>query len=61
MIDRFGAALAATLRDPPVMMRLTETLQITPLLAGPEELRRFFRAQLELWGPVVREHGIKAE
>ena len=61
MIDRFGAALAATLRDPPVMMRLTETLEITPLLAGPEELRRFFRAQLELWGPVVREHGIKAE
>ena len=61
MIDRFGAALAATLRDPPVMTRLTETLQITPLLAGPEELRRFFRAQLELWRPVVREHGIKAE
>jgi tripartite-type tricarboxylate transporter receptor subunit TctC len=61
MIDRFGAALAATLRDPPVMTRLTETLQVTPLLGGPEELRRFFRAQLALWGPVVREHGIKAE
>jgi tripartite-type tricarboxylate transporter receptor subunit TctC len=61
LVDRFGAALAATLRDPPVMVRITETLQITPLLAGPEELRRFFRAQLDLWGPVVREHGIKAE
>jgi tripartite-type tricarboxylate transporter receptor subunit TctC len=61
IVDRFGAALAATLRDPPVMTRLTDTLQITPLLAGPEELRRFFRAQLDLWGPVVREHGIKAE
>jgi len=61
MIDRFGDALAATLRDPPVMTRLTETLQVTPLLGGPEELRRFFRAQLALWGPVVREHGIKAE
>ncbi len=60
-IGRFGAALAATLRDPPVMTRLTDTLQVTPLLAGPEDLRRFFRAQLELWGPVVREHGIKAE
>jgi tripartite-type tricarboxylate transporter receptor subunit TctC len=60
-IDRFGGALAATLRDPPVMKRLTETLQIAPLLGGPEELRRFLRAQMDLWGPVVREHDIKAE
>jgi tripartite-type tricarboxylate transporter receptor subunit TctC len=61
MIQRFGAALAETLRDPPVMTRITDTLQITPILGGPEELRKFLRAQLDLWRPVVREYGIKAE
>ena len=61
MIERFSAAMAATLRDPPVMDRLTGALQITPILGGPDHLRRFFREQLDVWGPVVREHGIKAE
>jgi tripartite-type tricarboxylate transporter receptor subunit TctC len=61
MIERFGAAMAATVRDPPVMARITGPLQITPILGGPEHLRRFFREQLNVWGPVVREHGIKAE
>ena len=61
MIERFGAAMTATLRDPQVMATITGPLQIAPILGGPEHLRRFFRAQLDMWGPVVREHGIKVE
>ena len=58
IIDRFGADLAATLRDENVAKRLTETQQVTLSLAGPDEFRRFFDEQMRVWGAVVRENGI---
>jgi tripartite-type tricarboxylate transporter receptor subunit TctC len=61
MADRFGAALAATLRDERVARQVTETQQIALTLGGPEELRTFFAEQMRIWGVVVRENGIKAE
>jgi tripartite-type tricarboxylate transporter receptor subunit TctC len=60
-IERFGAALAATLRDERVARQVTETQQINLTLGGPDELRAFFAEQMRIWGAVVREHGIKAE
>ena len=41
--------------------QISQNLQITVLLAGPEEERRFRSEQMKLWGPVVREHGIKGD
>ena len=61
IMQRFGAELAATLRDERVSRTLTESQQISLSLAGPEEFRRFFVREMELWGAVVREGNIKAD
>jgi hypothetical protein len=31
------------------------------LLGGPEDERKFLKAQMDLWGPVVQENNIKGE
>src|SRR5712692_565961 len=59
IIERFGAALAETLREPAITKQISANMQITLRLAGPEEEARFLSEQMKLWGPVVREHGIK--
>jgi tripartite-type tricarboxylate transporter receptor subunit TctC len=61
IIERFGKELAASLRDESVTKQLRENLQITLLLAGPDEERKFLAEQMALWGPVVREHNIKGD
>jgi tripartite-type tricarboxylate transporter receptor subunit TctC len=61
IIERFSTALAETLREPAINKQISENLQITMLLAGPEEERRFLSEQMKLWGPVMREHGIKGD
>jgi tripartite-type tricarboxylate transporter receptor subunit TctC len=60
-IERFSTALAETLREPAINTQISENLQITMRLGGPEEERTFLSEQMKLWGPVVREHGIKGE
>jgi tripartite-type tricarboxylate transporter receptor subunit TctC len=60
-LDRFGAELAATLREERVARQLTEQQQIDLTLGGPDRLRAFFAEQMRIWGAVVRENGIKAE
>jgi tripartite-type tricarboxylate transporter receptor subunit TctC len=59
--QRFGNALIETLREPGISKQISENLQVTMLLGGPEEQRQFLRAQMDLWGPVVKENGIKGE
>src|SRR3954469_6689109 len=61
VIDRFGAALTETLREPAISKQISENLQVTMLLGGPEEEAKFLKAQMELWGPVVQENNIKGE
>jgi tripartite-type tricarboxylate transporter receptor subunit TctC len=59
--ERFGAELSATLRDERVARTLTETQQINLILGGPDEFRRFFIQEMEIWGAVVRENNIRAD
>jgi tripartite-type tricarboxylate transporter receptor subunit TctC len=59
VIARFGGALTETLREPAISKQISDTLQVTMLLGGPEEERKFLKAQMELWGPVVRANNIK--
>ena len=59
--SRFGAELTACLRDERVAKQLTETQQVSLVLGGPEELRKFLSEQMRVWGAVARENGIKAE
>jgi tripartite-type tricarboxylate transporter receptor subunit TctC len=61
IIERFRAALAESLREERVAKQLTETQQMTLVLSGPEELRRFAAAQARIWGAVVRENNIRAD
>ncbi len=61
IVDRFASELSACLREPRVARQLTETQQISLALAGSEALRKFVAEQMQVWGAVVREHGIKAD
>jgi tripartite-type tricarboxylate transporter receptor subunit TctC len=61
IINRFGTELAGCLREPQVAKQLSETQQISPALAGSEQLRDFLREQMRVWGAVAREHGITAD
>jgi tripartite-type tricarboxylate transporter receptor subunit TctC len=59
--ERFGAELAAQLRDERIAKQLSETQQLTLILGGPDELRRFLAEQMNVWGAVVRDNNIKGE
>jgi tripartite-type tricarboxylate transporter receptor subunit TctC len=61
IIDRFGGALIETLRDPGIAKQIAETLQVSMLLGGPDDERAFLKAQMALWGPVVKDNNIKGE
>jgi tripartite-type tricarboxylate transporter receptor subunit TctC len=60
-IARFGAELAATLREPRIAKQLTETQQVALVLGGPQELAKFLSEQMRVWGAVVREHDIRGD
>jgi tripartite-type tricarboxylate transporter receptor subunit TctC len=61
IIERFGAELAACLREERVARQLTETQQVNLLLGGPEEQRKFLSDQMRVWGAVVRENNIRGD
>jgi tripartite-type tricarboxylate transporter receptor subunit TctC len=61
IIDRFGTELTACLREARVAKQLTETQQVSLVLGGPEDLRKFLGEQMRVWGAVAREHNIKAD
>ena len=61
VIERIRAALVDTLHEASITKNITENMQISMVLQGPEELRKFVGEQMKLWGAVVREHGIKGE
>jgi tripartite-type tricarboxylate transporter receptor subunit TctC len=61
IIERFGNALRESLRDPGVSKLLTESLQINLMLGGPQADADFLKAQMALWGPVVKDNNVKTE
>ena len=46
--------------SPPSKSRI-EAMQITLQVGGPDVQRQFLADQMKLWGPVVKEHNIKAD
>jgi tripartite-type tricarboxylate transporter receptor subunit TctC len=61
IIGRFGADVTACVREERVARELTDTQQVSLVLGGPEELRKFVGEQMRVWGAVAREHDIKAD
>jgi len=60
-VARVADALKATISEAAISARLKETQQMTLVLGGPGELQTFFAKQVQDWGKVVRENGIKAQ
>ena len=61
IVERFSKALTETLREQTITKTISEKMQITMVLGGPDELRKFVGEQMKLWGAVVREHNIKGD
>lgn len=60
IVARLGDAIAAASRAPAVVDRM-RALGQRPTGTTPAELGRILRADLDLWGPVIRESGFKPE
>jgi tripartite-type tricarboxylate transporter receptor subunit TctC len=61
IVGRFGAEVTACVREERVASQLTDTQQVSLVLGGPEELRKFVGEQMRVWGAVAREQDIKAD
>jgi tripartite-type tricarboxylate transporter receptor subunit TctC len=61
IVDRFGAEMKACLSEERVAKQLTEAQQVSLVLGGPEEQRRFLADQMRTWGAVVKENNIKGD
>lgn len=61
VIVRFNAALREALQEERVARQMTETQQARLVLSPPEELRRFLDAEIETWGRVARENGVRPD
>lgn len=60
LVQRFAAEVRAVLQDEVVAKRLSQSLQVTLVNEGPDELRKFVLDQMKLWGPVAVENEIKS-
>jgi len=61
MVDRYAADLRATLLDPAIAKQLRESQQVDVLAQGPAEFAAFFKQQVDTWGAVIRDNGIKPD
>lgn len=61
IIEAAGKAFKETLSQDAVSRQLRETQQIDLVLAGPDDFRKFFRRQIDVWGAVIRDNNIKAQ
>jgi tripartite-type tricarboxylate transporter receptor subunit TctC len=63
VIAKLNSSVTEALADPSVRARLAELgLEIfPPAQQTPEALAAFLKAEIEKWGPIIREAGIKGE
>ncbi|MGZ8229031.1 MAG: tripartite tricarboxylate transporter substrate binding protein [Burkholderiales bacterium] len=61
VLDRFHAELVKTLKQPDLRKQLTEQLGMDLVVSEPAALQKFLLAEMERWGKVVKQHGIKAD
>jgi tripartite-type tricarboxylate transporter receptor subunit TctC len=59
IVARLHGAIAAAMRHPEVVRRLTEGA-MEPIAAAPEAWEPYLRRELDKWGNVVRTRGIRA-
>lgn len=59
-VARLSAAIVAAARTPEVLARM-QVLGLRPTGTSAAELARIQRADLDLWGPVIRASGFKPD
>ena len=61
VIAQASAAFKDTLSQPAISSQLHDTQQIDLRFAGPDEFRKFFTRQIDVWGAVIRDNNIKLQ
>jgi tripartite-type tricarboxylate transporter receptor subunit TctC len=61
IIDKIHAELVKAINLPDVNRTLTETLGMDVVAASPEATQKFIAGEMQRWGKVVKENGIKAD
>lgn len=61
IIERFKSELMAVLNELAVEKQVTDNMQITMLLKGPDGLKTFLADQIRIWGNVVRTNNVKVD
>jgi tripartite-type tricarboxylate transporter receptor subunit TctC len=61
ILDRMHAEMKKALGLPDVRKSLTETQGMDIVAASPEETQKFIVAEMQRWGKVVKENGVKAD
>ena len=61
VIDRFGAAFAASVHDEKIEKEMTEVQMIALSLDGPPVLRKFLADQMRIWSAVIRDNNIRGD
>lgn len=63
VIDKFGSALRASLKDPAFVARMADLgAEIVPeSKQSPEGLRGWLQSEINKWGPVIRSAGVYAD
>jgi tripartite-type tricarboxylate transporter receptor subunit TctC len=59
IIDKLNAEIVKVLQQPDVKKTLTETLGMDIQAMSPAETGKFLTAQIERWGKIVKDNGIK--
>jgi tripartite-type tricarboxylate transporter receptor subunit TctC len=61
ILDKFHAELMKGFNQPDVRKTLTETLGMDLALSTPDQLQKWLAGEMQRWGKVVRDNGIRAD
>jgi tripartite-type tricarboxylate transporter receptor subunit TctC len=61
VLDKFHAELVKAFNLPDVRKTLTETLGMDLALSSPDQLRQWQADEMQRWGKVVKDNGIRAD
>ena len=61
MLDKFHAELVKAFNLPDVRKTLTETLGMDLAVSSPAQLQQWLAEEMQRWGKVVKDNGIRAD
>jgi tripartite-type tricarboxylate transporter receptor subunit TctC len=61
IIRQMHSDTVAALSDPDIKFKLEQNLGVTVVGSSPQELAAFLKAEMDKWGPVIKEAGIRGD